>query len=113
MKSPKKPDPVNVPILDRLSAKQKKLLTSWLTTGGPHGLGIAYRAAVQRVAANFGIKTSVPAMSLFYHRHAKGEPAISLETTRDGQGITIVVHLYVHEWQRTQPKTGRPAEVNE
>ncbi len=52
----------------------KQQLTSWLTTGGPHGQGITYRAAREKLLAEHGVRASGTALVRFFKRHTRVAP---------------------------------------
>jgi hypothetical protein len=84
--------------LDLLPLHQKQALQAWLTTGGRHGSGISYKAAVARLRADFGVNSSEAALCQFYQRHrcwAKptDPPAAAATFDAKAQTLTVVIHL--------------------
>jgi hypothetical protein len=80
--------------LELLPISTKAALKGWLSTGGPHGGGITYKAAVRKLREEHGITTSQTALCAFFRRHARPASAtvdtVESATTRT---ITIVITL--------------------
>lgn len=79
-------------VLDRLTDQQKQRLMSWLTTGGPHGIGVSYAAAVKLVDSEFGLKVSPSTMYTFFlHYHRDAAP--KAEVNERGRILIIKITL--------------------
>lgn len=60
--------------LDRLPLHIKQQLAAWLTTGGPHGHGMTYVEARQKLLSEFGVSASVSSLCGYFQRNARPDP---------------------------------------
>lgn len=55
--------------LDKLPLHVKQQLAAWLSTGGADGIGMTYKAASERLLAEFGIRAGTSALHNFFKRY--------------------------------------------